>query len=55
MREFAQKHYVSNNMAVVGVGIDHSSLVSMTKKLDVGLGGKVAPKPTQFGGGKHHV
>jgi len=55
MREFAQKHYVSNNMAVVGVGIDHSSLVSMTKKLDVGLGGKVAPKPTQFGGGEIRI
>lgn len=43
-------HYVSGNMAVAGVGIDHDALVELVKKMPV----REAPRPAVMQTAKYH-
>ena len=50
MEEFVATHYVTGNMAVAGVGVDHDTLTELVKKMPVHEG----PKPTVMQKATYH-
>ena len=50
LEEYVSSHYVSGNMAVAGVGIDHSTLTELVQKMPVREG----PKPAVMQKAKYH-
>ena len=52
MEEFVTTHYVTGNMAVAGVGVDHETLKELVNKMPVRDGPKpaVMQKATYHGG-----
>ena len=52
MEEFVATHYVTGNMAVAGVGVDHDTLTELVNKMPVREGRKptVLQKATYYGG-----
>lgn len=52
LEEYVSTHYVSGNMAVAGVGIDHDTLVELVQKMPVREGAKpaVMQKAKYYGG-----